>query len=239
MAGITPTTLLSFGPGVDQIALGAIAGTAEERTSTIMNMSNNMLFLRENNTAAPSANFIPPFTTMRYTDKFDSDDEAWLFAEGNGEFAVQVDGPGGSTTVEKIFQPFQMQEQTFTTLTMPFSESDFTAGAITEAINIIGATGAALPFAAFLNVESEFEGGGTASATLMVGDAADPDGIMEPIDVWTGSGGGFISSGITGADTMVPKDPWVPQILLTVDGAHVVSDLTAGTATVTLVFMEI
>lgn len=84
---------------------------------------------------------------------------------------------------------------------------------------------------------TEFSGGGTTACDAELGDAGDPDGLMTSTDVFTGAGTGVKSN--DGVEVGVHTEAaFSPTLTLTVDGAHTVADLDAGSITVQIPYIQ-
>lgn len=122
--------------------------------------------------------------------------------------------------------------------TVTVAHGDLTDGDTSQTINI----GAVLPAnARIVGVDlrelTDFSGGGTASLTVDVGTAGDIDALIDGADLFTGSavdgGPSTIPQGIRPNKTM-----GAAQLIATFvcDGGHVLSDFTAGSVTIDVLY---
>lgn len=126
--------------------------------------------------------------------------------------------------------------------TVTIGHADLTAAATSEAVNLGAVLGADGPYQILgitMTGHTEFAGGGTTAATVDVGDVTDPNAITAAADVFTGAGV-LPRRGTAGIDPdrLLANGA---QLLATVssDGAHIVSDFTAGAVTITLTFASV
>lgn len=120
-------------------------------------------------------------------------------------------------------------------LNVTLTEASFTAGAVSEAVNV----GSALPTGsevmwAGVNVNTEFSGGGAGSAAIEIGTAGDADAFMATLSVFTGSGTGRRAGargvGAEGSGT---------QVKATLTSDVNVSALTAGSVDILVAYVPI
>jgi len=104
--------------------------------------------------------------------------------------------------------------------------SDFPAAAINVFTALTGFPTNTLIFGGFIELDTDFSGGGVASATASIGDAANPDEVAAAINVFTAAGAGNKAGVPTAFIGFEPA--YAPGVEVTVDGAHTCSQLLAG-----------
>lgn len=117
------------------------------------------------------------------------------------------------------------------------STDDLTAGAVTEAIALTGFPTNVFTLAAWVELDTEFSGGGSSSCTVQVGDAGDPDELMTATDVFTGAGAGQKSAAGTLHGALTFEAAYAPEALVTSDVN--VSLLTAGSMVIHVLYIAL
>jgi hypothetical protein len=108
---------------------------------------------------------------------------------------------------------------------------DCTTHAVSQAIVLAGFPTNAIVTRAIVELDEVFANAiaGVASCAVEIGDAGDPNGIMETASIFTGVALGWVS-GALGAEGI--KTTWetayAPLLTLTVDGGHFVDDLSSA-----------
>lgn len=115
------------------------------------------------------------------------------------------------------------------------THAEYTAGAQSENYALPAFPTNTLLVGGFVELDTEFSGGGTASADVELGDAGNTDELASTVNVFTGAGAA-LKAGVPTA--FIGFEPaYAPVARMTVDGAHVVSDLAAGSMEVHVLYV--
>lgn len=122
--------------------------------------------------------------------------------------------------------------------THTFTHADFTAAAQAEFVALPTFPTNAVILGGFIDLKTDFSGGGTASADAELGDAGDPNELADSVNVFTGAGAG-LKPGVPTALTGLGFQPaYAPGVTMTVDVAKTVADLDAGEMIVQVFYIQ-
>jgi hypothetical protein len=115
--------------------------------------------------------------------------------------------------------------------------SDLTATAVSEAVSLAGFPAEAFVLAAWVELDTEFSGGGASSVTVQVGDTAAPSELMTASNVFTGAGAGQKHASGVNHFAGTYESAYAPEALVTSDVN--VDTLTAGSMVVNVLYIAL
>jgi len=162
----------------------------------------------------------------------------FLYAARAQNISVSV---GGSTESGNPFKYEKTALASGTSLghkvfTQTFTAADFTAVAVTQEINCTGFPANVQVDFAYLELDTCFSGGGASSATIQIGDAGDPNGLMTAKSVFTGVPTTLPIFADGAERSPHAEAAFVPSVTLTSDVN--VSTVTAGQCIVHIIYTE-